>query len=127
MERKGKAYLHGKAIECLLSETSIEKAAKKCGIAKSTLIRWMRQPEFRTEFANAKADILKMAGAILARNSTKAAVVLAEIFTTKKAKTSQASRVSAAIGVLRLANECFELEAFDERLRRLEEALAQND
>jgi hypothetical protein len=124
MVRNGKNRKYEQAVTALLEETSIERAAQKCGCAKSTLIRWMREPEFRTRFINAKADALKMASAILARNSTQAAVVLAEIFNTKKAKTSQASRVSAAIGVLRLANECFALESFDERLRKLEEALA---
>jgi hypothetical protein len=120
MVREGKTRLWEQAINALLTTNTIEKAAKKVEISKSTLLRWMADPEFRKSYSEAKADALKMASAILVRNASKAALVLAEIFSSKKGKANQSARVAAAIGNIRLAHESFELENFEERLSALE-------
>src|ERR1700739_1605886 len=126
MIRAGKTRLSEKAINALLSENTIEKAAKKANISKRTLLRWMAEPEFRAAYAQAKADILKMASAVLTRNSAKAARVLAESFSSKKGKANQSARVRAAMGSIRLAHEAFELENLEERIRKLEEQQKEN-
>jgi hypothetical protein len=117
---EGKARLREAAITALLTTNSIQAAAKKAGVSRRTLLRWMKDPDFRKEYAEAKSDALKVASAILVRSSAKAALVLAEIFSNKRGRLNQASRVSAAIGCLRLAHESFELENFEERLSTLE-------
>jgi hypothetical protein len=126
MVREGKTRLRDAALNALLTENTLEKAARKSGISKRTLIRWMKEPDFRGQYAEAKADALKMASAILTRNASKAALVLAEIFSSKKGKLYQASRVTAAIGNIRLAHEAFELESLEERVRKLEEQTHDN-
>lgn len=120
MSGRDKNRFREQAINALMSETTIERAARKAQISKSTLLRWMKDPEFRRAYAEAKADCLRMASAILTRNSAKAAVVLAEIFKCKRGKFNQSSRVSAAIGTIRLSHEAFSLEVLEERISKLE-------
>jgi hypothetical protein len=119
MAEKNTDRLREKAISLLLSEKTIELAAKKCGVTRRTMHRWLRDAEFRTALMEAKTDLLRTATRILTRNSAKAAEVLGTIFS-GKGKANQASRVSAAIGTLRLALDSYVLEDLDERLRRLE-------
>jgi hypothetical protein len=121
VSQEGKLRKREQLIEALLSATSIERAARKCGISKSTALRWMATPEFRADYASVKRELLKVASAILTRSCAKAAVVLAEVCLQKRPTAHQACRVSAAKAILRIANESFELETFDERLRKLEE------
>ena len=120
MAEKNSERLREKAISLLGSEKTIEAAAKKCGITKRTLIRWMKEPEFRAAYMEEKANVLRTATRILTRNSAKAAEVLGMIFSARGAQ-HQASRVSAAVGTLRLSLDAFALENLEERLRRLEE------
>jgi hexokinase len=109
-----------KAVSALLSEKTIERAAKKCHVTRQTMHRWLKDPDFRAAYMEAKAEMLRTATRSLTRNSAKAAEVLATIFCSK-GKPNQASRVSAAVGTLRLALDAFALEDIEERLRRLEE------
>jgi len=119
--QEGKARLRGAAISALLSASTIQGAARKAGISKRTLLRWLRDPVFRSEYSQAKGDALKMATAILVRNSSRAAVTLGEIFSNKWGRENQAARVSAAALTLKLAQSAIEMEDFDARLRALEE------
>ncbi len=119
MAEKNSERLREKAISLLLSERTIEAAAKKCGVTRRTLHRWMREPQFRDALMEARAELLKTATRTLTRNSVKAADVLAKIFSSKP-KPNQSANVSAAIGTLRLSLDAFALENLEERLRRLE-------
>lgn len=123
MAEKNSERLREKAVSLLLSEKTIETAAKKCGVTRRTLHRWMREPQFRAALMEAKAELLKIATRTLFRNSFKAADVLAKIFMGKPTE-NQSARVSAAKATLRLALDAFALEDLEERLRRLE---AKND
>jgi hypothetical protein len=118
--QKGKEREREKAINALLSSNTLEGAAKKAGISKRTLLRWMEEPEFRAVYRKAKGDVLRTATAILTRDSGKAALTLTKIFTGKPTE-NQSSRVSAAKATLRLALDSFVLEDLEERVRRLEE------
>jgi hypothetical protein len=108
-----------RTISALLSVNTLEAAAKKSGISKRTLLRWLEDPEFRAAYGKAKRDILRTATAILTRDSGKAALTLTKIFTGKPTE-NQSARVSAARATLRLALDAFALEDLDERLRKLE-------
>jgi hypothetical protein len=117
--QKGKEREREKAITALLSSNTLEGAARKAGISKRTLLRWMEEPAFREAYRKAKGDVLRTATAILTRDSGKAALTLTKIFTGKPTE-NQSARVSAARATLRLALDAFTLEALEERLRRLE-------
>lgn len=123
MGEKNSERLREKAVSALLSEKTVERAAKKCNVTRVTLYRWLRNPEFRAAYMEAKAEMLKTATRALTRNSARAAEVLAKIFMGRP-KPNQSANVSAAIGTLRLALDAFALEDLDERLRKLEN---QND
>ena len=123
MDEKTSERLREKAVSLLLSEKTIEAAAKKCGVTKRTLIRWMKEADFQTEYQEAKIFMLRTATRSLTRNSAKAADTLAKIFMGKP-KPNQSANVSAATATLRLALDAFALEDLEERLRRLEN---QND
>jgi transposase-like protein len=118
---KPKDRLREKAVTLLLSEKSVESAARKLGVSARTLYRWASEPEFRKSLSEAKSNLQRMASAILARNATKAATTLAEIFLNKKGSINQSPRVSAALWNLRLLHEAIELEDLEERIRKLEQ------
>jgi hypothetical protein len=120
MSQGNKTRYREKAITALLSAPTIERAAQETGVAKCTLLRWMREPDFRAEYARAKADVLRTATAILTRNAGHAAVVLAEICAAEPTP-HQGARVTAALGTIRLALDAFALENLEERIRKLEE------
>ena len=119
MAQKGKEREREKAINALLSSNTLEAAARKAGISKRTLLRWLDETEFRNAYTKAKRDVLRTATAILTRDSGKAALTLTKIFTGKPTE-NQSARVSAARATLRLALDAFTLEDLEERLRRLE-------
>jgi hypothetical protein len=117
--QKGKEREHEKAVSALLSTNTIEAAARKAGISKRTLLRWMEEPTFRDAYRKTKGDILRMATAILTRDSGKAALTLTKVFTSRPTE-NQSARVSAAKATLRLALDAFVLEDLEERLHKLE-------
>lgn len=119
MSQTGKSRFRERAINALLSESSIEAAAAKAGLSKRTVLRWLKDSGFRADYAKAKGDQLRMATGILARNATKAAQTLEQIFAGEPAP-HQGARTAAAIGTLRLALEAYALENFETRLYRLE-------
>jgi hypothetical protein len=119
MAEKMSERLRERAVTLLLTERTIERAAKKCGVTKRTMIRWMKEADFRAAYMEAKAELLKTATRALTRNSARAAETLAKIFTGKP-KPNQSANVSAAATTLRLALDAFVLEDLDERLRKLE-------
>jgi hypothetical protein len=119
VSQHGKSRFREAAIAALLSESSIGDAAIKSGVSKRTLLRWLKEPDFRRQYAEAKEQILKVATGILARNATKAAQTLEQIFAGEPAP-HQGARTAAAIGTLRLALEAYALESFETRLYRLE-------
>ena len=119
MPQHGKEREHEKAISALLSSNTIEAAAKRAGISKRTLLRWMERQEFQDAFTKAKRDTLKTATAVLMRNAGRAAVTLGQIFQGKP-KENQSARVSAARATLKLAIDSLMFEDIDARLRKLE-------
>ena len=108
-----------KTISALLSTNTLEAAAKKAGISKSTLLRWLDDPTFRERYRKVKGDTLRTATAILTRDSGKAALTLTRIFLGKPTE-NQSARVNAAKAVLRLAFDRDLVESFEERLLALE-------
>ncbi len=63
-ERKKEA-----AISALLTQRSIEDAARVIGVGVSTLRRWMRRPEFDAAYRQARRDAMWQSIARLQQNS----------------------------------------------------------
>ncbi len=108
-----------RTISALLSSNTLEAAARKAGISKRTLLRWLDEPQFCNAYRKAKQNALRSATAVLMRNAGKAAVTLGQIFLGKPTE-NQSSRVSAARATLTLALHANLLEDVHERLLRLE-------
>jgi hypothetical protein len=119
LSQSGKSRFRSKAVEALLEQNTNEEAATASGVSKRTILRWLREDDLREQYVRAKEESLKLATGILARNTTKAARKLAEVFEGKP-EPHQAAIVAATTATLRLALDSFALESLDERIRRLE-------
>jgi hypothetical protein len=89
------------AIASLLSHSTLPAAAADCGIAYSTLRRWMALPAFDEAFRAAREKTLDLALEQLKQGTISAVTVLLTIANDKKAPS--AARVTAARTVLESA------------------------
>ena len=106
------------AIVALLSQRNVEEAARAAGVPPRTLYRWLKEPEFRAAYREARRDALAQAGARLQQMSTAAVSTLGKIMVDPKAPA--ASRVRAAHSVLEQAARAIEIEDLEARLAALE-------
>jgi hypothetical protein len=67
------------AIAGLLSQRNLDEAARFAGIGVTTLRRWMRLPEFHTEYLQARRDVVNQVHARIQQNSGAAASVLLKL------------------------------------------------
>jgi hypothetical protein len=109
------------AIAALLSNRSVDDAARAAGIAPRTLWRWLCIPEFQTEFLQARRNAVSQAHARLQQSSGVAASVLLKVMVDPG--TPAAVRVRAAECVLERSDRAIELDDFILRLQHLEEAV----
>jgi hypothetical protein len=109
------------AIIALLSNRSIEDAARTVNIAPKTLLRWMQVPEFKAAYHKARRDAFGQATSRLQQGSSAAAATLLKIMLDKDAPTS--SRLRAAESVLAHAAKAIEIEDIEARWRRWKQKL----
>lgn len=105
----------------LLNSASIEAAAKKIKVDKSTFYRWLKEPAFQVEFKEAKLQIFSDAITSLQKASVKAVNVLVEQFDTSDVPANV--KVSAAKIILDFGFRGTEFEDVVDRLARLEKLL----
>jgi len=111
---------HETALAALLSEPTLEAAAKKVGVSISTLSRWMTIPEFAEKHRAARRDSVSAATTALQRHAAGAVATLAAVMDNPEAP--PAVRVSAARSVLDLAYRAAELDDVLARLAALEQS-----
>jgi hypothetical protein len=109
------------AIVGLLTQPTIESAAKHAGISGPTLWRWLQEPEFQAAYRQARRQALGQATAQLQQASTAAVKALRQIIENPKAPPS--SRVAAAKTVLELGLKAVEVEEIEARLAAIEQAM----
>lgn len=102
----------------LLSQRSVEDAARVAGVGTKTLGRWMALPEFRGEYLEARRQAFGQATARLQQASGVAVSILLSVMLDTNAPAS--SRVRAAACVLDRAANAIEIEDMELRLARLE-------
>jgi len=110
------------AIAALLSQRTVEDAARVAGIGARTLFRWLELREFREAYLQARRQAFGQASARLQQATGAAVSVLLTLML--DANAPAASRVRAAHSVLELAAKALELEDIELRLRHLEEVSA---
>ena len=106
------------AITALLSQRNIEDAARVVGISSSTLLRWLKMPEFQSAYREARRATFSQSVARLQQASGAAVSTLLKIMVDPNAPA--ASRVRAADCVLDRSHQAIELEDIEVRVSELE-------
>ena len=106
------------AISALLTESGIAAAAKKAGIAESTLRRWLQDSDFAERYRSARRQVLEQSTARLQLATVDAVNALQAIVTSQDSPPS--TRVSAARTILDMAYRAIEVGELSERLHSLE-------
>ena len=109
------------AIEALLSQRSIEEAARAVGIAPNTLRRWMKQPECDATYREARRLVYSQSIARLQQASPVAASALIEL--TVDPSAPAATRERAANSILDRSGKAIQNEDTQARLAALERAV----
>jgi transposase-like protein len=108
------------AIAALLTQRSIEEAARVVGIGTQTMNRWLKIPEFSKAYREARRAALSQSGARLQQASSAAVSTLLKAMVDPN--TPASTRVRAADRVLDHAKHAIELEDIEVRVSALEQA-----
>ena len=108
------------AIAALLSQRGIEEAARAVGIGASTLRRWLRLPEFKEEYLQARRDVVNQVHARIQQNSGAAASVLLKLMADPTTPASVRARTAQCI--LERSAKSLEEEDIEVRIAMLEAA-----
>jgi DNA-binding phage protein len=114
-----KSRLREKAIAALLSARSLAQAAKKAGLSKATLYRWMQEPDFKAALRGARRDVVDATIGRLQAVTTEAVTALHAALTCD----APTVRVSAARAILEFSFRSVELMDLEERLSALEQRM----
>ena len=106
------------AIAALLTQRNTEDAARVVGISVSTLLRWMKEPEFNTAYREARRLAFGQSVARLQQASSAAVSTLLKVMIDPS--TPPSTKVRAADSVLGHSAKAIEIEDIDARLTELE-------
>ncbi len=112
------------AVAALLSQRSVEDAARVAGIGASTLIRWLKLPEFQSAYREARRAAFGQAVARLQQASGAAVAGLLRVLVDPA--TPASSRVRAADCILNHAAKSIEIEDIEARVAELERSAEEN-
>lgn len=121
----GKSRKKEEAIAALLVHPTIAGAAKAAGVSEASLLRWLKEETFATDYRTARRQAVEVAIGLLQKASGAAVATLVSIM--QDAEKAGSVRVSAARSVLDMAFKGMELQDMEVRLGVLETALAEQD
>ncbi len=113
------------AIGALLTQRSMDEAARSIGIGAAKLLRWMKEPEFETAYREARRSAFRQSIARLQQASTAAASTILKLMVDPSSTASV--KLRAAESALTHAAKAIELEDIDARLTALERAAGQKE
>jgi transposase-like protein len=108
------------AIVALLTQRTVEDAARAVGTAASTLFRWLEEPEFKTAYLEARRAAYTQAIARMQQATGMAVSVLVKVMLDPASPAS--TRVRAADSVIDPATKAIEIEDIEVRVSELERA-----
>ena len=108
------------AIVALLSQRTVEEAARAIDVVPNTLLRWMKEPEFDSAYRAAKRAAFGQSIARLHHLSSAAVTTLGKVML--EPGTPPATRVRAADSILDHTTKAIEIEGLEARLIELERA-----
>ena len=104
------------AIMALLSEATLGSAAERIGVSDVTLGRWLKLPEFREAYRQARRDMMDKSTAQLQQSTWAATSPLIRLL----GSGSDSVRLRAATTILDQANKGLEMMDFEDRLAAVE-------
>jgi AcrR family transcriptional regulator len=107
----------------LAAGTPVNQIAAANGLTERTIYNWLRESEFRARVNELRNRAVENAISLLASNMSLAAQTLVALLADS---TPPANRVQAARTLLEMAFKAREVVEFEERLRAVEERLAQS-
>ena len=110
------------AIAALLTQRNIEEAAKSIGIGGTTLLRWMKDPEFQRAYREARRQAVGQSIGRLQQATSAAATTLMKIMVDQT--TPASTRVRGADSIFNHAAKFIEIEDIEARVAELERAAA---
>jgi len=108
------------AIVALLTQRTIEDAARTIGIAPVTFHRWLKEPEFDAAYRKARRDAFGQSVARLQQAASAAVTTLLKLMV--DANTPASTKARCADSVLRHTVKAIELDDIEERPSELERA-----
>lgn len=121
MERSKLTAKQQRAIEALLSEPTVQAAAKAAGVSKATIFRWLGDSVFSEAYRDLRGRLLESTLAALQQASGDAVKTLREVM--EGAILHPSARVSAARTLLEMSLKAREVLEVEERLKALEARL----
>ena len=106
------------AVAALLTQRTVEDAARAAGISVSTLLRWQKVPEFSAAYRQARRAAVSQSSARLQQASSAAVSVLLKLMVDPQ--TPPACRLRAAETVLNQGIRGVEIEDIEVRVADLE-------
>ena len=113
------------AIVALLTNRSIEEAARASNTPARTLYRWLKEPEFDAAYRAAKRAAYRQAIARLHQLSSAAVSILGKVML--DATAPPATRVRAVDSILDHTAKAIEIEDIDARVSELERAAEESN
>jgi hypothetical protein len=113
------------AIAALLTQRTVEDAARAVGISVSTLLRWQKDPEFDAGFRAARRAAYGLTTARLQQGSSAAATILMKVMLDQN--TPASTRIRAAEIIVNHAAKAIEIEDIEARVSELERATEASD
>jgi uncharacterized protein with ATP-grasp and redox domains len=112
------------AIAALLSNRSVDEAARSIGLNANTLLRWLEIPEFREAYRKARREAVQQAVARLQQATGVASLTMLKLMTDPNVP--GAVRLRAAAYVFDYAIKGVEVDDIEARLAELERSADQN-
>jgi transposase-like protein len=111
------------AIAALLSQRTVEDAARSINVSPTTLLRWMKEPEFEAAYREAKRAAYGQSIARMHHLTSAAVSTLGKVMLDPG--TPPATRVRAADSILNHTTKAIEIEDIEGRVSELERAAEQ--
>jgi hypothetical protein len=100
---------------------TIEAAAQKAGLGRTTVFRRLQDPEFQTRLQQFRSDMVRRAASTLTAASTEAIKTLLSL---QQASIPHAVRLGAARSILEIGIKMREVADIEERIAALEQQAA---
>ena len=113
-----------RAVQSLITGTSISDAAKRANIHERTLYRWLQEEDFQGAVRHARGLSLTQLATHLQHMAGRAVTTLDNVIADEKA--SSASRVSAARYTMDMFYKASQIEDMMERLKTMEKGFAED-